>query len=368
MGQIRSTGVDLATDSFVALRDGRRNLVNASTARVRAEPGAINAAEREAAAAAEEASAAAAEEASAAAVRASNASATGVDPPNIVTGFDGHAKVLTFVLAPRALSVESAFNTFRAYLAAAPDGVIAEITGSSEDGEGQVGGVGIKRMQVEALIKFRKPSVGGQPAVEEDDVVGSDRFLLNVDNHREGVLEPVSRAALIIANKVASMPKRETGWTAVAVLHIALRVTTYAPNNGTRPQQGGHRGAARTAVPLPGGQPYVRQPRAPARRGGRYIELPKALASKRACVNIKCDDDRCFEYAVLHGLHRDQLLRNPQRVSMYAPFRGELSFDGVAFPVRLQDIGAFERANDIGVTVFTADVRSGERKTFCEQI
>jgi hypothetical protein len=37
-------------------------------------------------------------------------------------------------------------------------------------------------------------------------------------------------------------------------------------------------------------------------RGGSYIELPKWIADKKACINIKNTDNKCFKYSILCGI------------------------------------------------------------------
>jgi len=70
-------------------------------------------------------------------------------------------------------------------------------------------------------------------------------------------------------------------------------------------------------------------------RGGSYMPLPPTLANKKAIINVKNKDNKCFLWAVLTALHpRDT---NPQRVSKYKKW--EHKFDdalkGIEFPVKL---------------------------------
>ena len=40
-------------------------------------------------------------------------------------------------------------------------------------------------------------------------------------------------------------------------------------------------------------------------RGGSYIQLPKFISAKRACINIKNEnDDNCFKYSVQCGYYK----------------------------------------------------------------
>ena len=37
--------------------------------------------------------------------------------------------------------------------------------------------------------------------------------------------------------------------------------------------------------------------------GGSYIELPDYIKNKKACVNIKNTDEKCFKWAILASKH-----------------------------------------------------------------
>ena len=37
-------------------------------------------------------------------------------------------------------------------------------------------------------------------------------------------------------------------------------------------------------------------------RGGKFIPLPKWVQSKKACINIQNEDDKCFKYSVQCGI------------------------------------------------------------------
>jgi hypothetical protein len=79
-------------------------------------------------------------------------------------------------------------------------------------------------------------------------------------------------------------------------------------------------------------------------RGASYVPLPEWLARKKCCVNVRNTDNRCFEYAVLSALHYDSK-QNPDRVSCYDKHKGELTFDGIEFPVSQTSYERFEQLN-----------------------
>ena len=49
-------------------------------------------------------------------------------------------------------------------------------------------------------------------------------------------------------------------------------------------------------------------------RGGSYIDSPKWLKNKKATINPKNTDERCFQYALTVALNHDQFKNNPEIV------------------------------------------------------
>lgn len=85
-------------------------------------------------------------------------------------------------------------------------------------------------------------------------------------------------------------------------------------------------------------------------RGATYIELPQIIKDKKAVINVKNDDNRCFLWAVLSALYPVQ--DNAYRVSNYEPYVNTLNFTGIEFPVKLQDVKRFEKLNGISINIF----------------
>jgi hypothetical protein len=79
--------------------------------------------------------------------------------------------------------------------------------------------------------------------------------------------------------------------------------------------------------------------------GKSYIDLPYELKNKKACINVKNDDNECFKWAILSCLH--PIHKNSDRVSSYKKFEKELCFDGIDFPVKVNDdvYKKFEKLN-----------------------
>jgi hypothetical protein len=87
--------------------------------------------------------------------------------------------------------------------------------------------------------------------------------------------------------------------------------------------------------------------------GATFVPTPVRLVRKKALINIKSKDMKCFKYAILAALYRDRLSKNPNRQVEYAKLDGLVDFSGLPWPMNLGKITEFERRNPtIGVNVF----------------
>ena len=93
-------------------------------------------------------------------------------------------------------------------------------------------------------------------------------------------------------------------------------------------------------------------------RGETYFKLPKELANKKAIINPKNEDNKCFLWCVLRALNPKE--HNQERIdkelkNIYI----SLNMEGIGYPVSLTDIDKFERQNtNISITVFGYDEKS----------
>ena len=55
-------------------------------------------------------------------------------------------------------------------------------------------------------------------------------------------------------------------------------------------------------------------------RGRSYIDSPKWLKNKKATINPKNEDDKCFQYALTVALNHEQIKNNPERISKIKSF------------------------------------------------
>ena len=85
-------------------------------------------------------------------------------------------------------------------------------------------------------------------------------------------------------------------------------------------------------------------------KGSSYIDLPDYLKNKKAIVNVKNQDNKCLEWALLSSLYPTH--DNPQRVTKYKDHEKELNFADIEFPVTLKDIPKVEKQNSLAINVF----------------
>ena len=86
-------------------------------------------------------------------------------------------------------------------------------------------------------------------------------------------------------------------------------------------------------------------------RGNTWIPLPKELADKKAIINMKNKDNKCFLWCVLRKLNpKDD---NAERVDKELMEKeNTLDMEGIEYPVSFKDINKFEKQNpNISITV-----------------
>ena len=86
--------------------------------------------------------------------------------------------------------------------------------------------------------------------------------------------------------------------------------------------------------------------------GNTWIPLPKELVNKKAIINMKSKDNKCFLWCVLRKLNPKK--HNEERVDKELMEKeNTLNMEGIEYPVSLKDIKKFEKQNpSISITVF----------------
>ena len=80
-------------------------------------------------------------------------------------------------------------------------------------------------------------------------------------------------------------------------------------------------------------------------RGKSYIDSPEWLKNKKATINPKNNDNRCFQYAFTVALNHNQIEKYPQRISKIRPFIAQYNWKEIDFPSRKRDWKKFESNN-----------------------
>ena len=68
-------------------------------------------------------------------------------------------------------------------------------------------------------------------------------------------------------------------------------------------------------------------------RGGKFIPLPNWVQSKKACINIKNEDNKCFKYSVQCGICKVYEKDHPKRLSHYKHFDDKLNWTKCKFSI-----------------------------------
>ena len=84
---------------------------------------------------------------------------------------------------------------------------------------------------------------------------------------------------------------------------------------------------------------------------GSYIELPPALKNKKAIINMKNQDDKCFLWSVLRALNPKD--NHPEKIDNDLKSKVDiLNMQGIQYPVNFRGIDRFESQNpEISITV-----------------
>ena len=84
---------------------------------------------------------------------------------------------------------------------------------------------------------------------------------------------------------------------------------------------------------------------------GSYIELPQELKNRKAIINMKNQDNKCFMWSVLRALNPKD--NHPERIDNDLKSKVEtLNMEGIQYPVSLRGIDRFEHLNpEISITV-----------------
>ena len=83
------------------------------------------------------------------------------------------------------------------------------------------------------------------------------------------------------------------------------------------------------------------------KRGNSYIKSPEWVASKKAIINPKNKDGRCFEYSIVVALRHMEIKSTPERIQgNHHLFSCDYNWQGIAFPAGIKEWKRFEKNNE----------------------
>jgi len=97
---------------------------------------------------------------------------------------------------------------------------------------------------------------------------------------------------------------------------------------------------------------YVNVARYEPIKGGTYLPTPAKLASKKAIINVKNNDNECLKWALRAALFSPKDGKNAQRPSKY-PVKDGINYKGIDFPTPVKQIDKLEKQNrNLAINVF----------------
>ena len=78
-------------------------------------------------------------------------------------------------------------------------------------------------------------------------------------------------------------------------------------------------------------------------RGGSYINSPDWIKNKKATINPKNKDNKCFKYAITATLNHNEINNHPEKISKLKPFARNYNWKNIKFPSEKKDYKKFER-------------------------
>ena len=83
------------------------------------------------------------------------------------------------------------------------------------------------------------------------------------------------------------------------------------------------------------------------KRGNSYIKSPEWVANKKAIINPKNVDNRCFEYSIVVALHHKENKNHRERIQgIHHYFSCEYNWWGIDFPAGIKEWKRFEKNNE----------------------
>jgi hypothetical protein len=185
------------------------------------------------------------------------------------------------------------------------------------------------KLQIVLKGKFRKfhPATGREE-FEEITIASKNQIILREDE----IEETIYALLLEIHEKIESWDNNEGYWHLVNVVNVDFKLREYKPLSGSS-----------------------------------YLELPKWIYNKKATINIKNEDQKCFKYCLQYHKHKNEITHRPERVSWYSNWNNDYDFSNIKFPVEVDDIKKFCKQNNISINLYVVNGKSIQPYLTCSQ-
>ena len=81
------------------------------------------------------------------------------------------------------------------------------------------------------------------------------------------------------------------------------------------------------------------------KRGDSYVDSPDWIEKKKATINPKNADGKCFQYAAAIALNYEEIKWNLERLSNIKPLINKCNWKGINYPSKMDDWKTFEKNN-----------------------
>ena len=81
------------------------------------------------------------------------------------------------------------------------------------------------------------------------------------------------------------------------------------------------------------------------KRGASYIDSPNWIKKKKAKMNPKIEDDKCFQYSATVALNFGEIESYSEKVSNIIPFINKYNWEVINHPSKIDDWRRFEKNN-----------------------
>ena len=76
------------------------------------------------------------------------------------------------------------------------------------------------------------------------------------------------------------------------------------------------------------------------------MKSPEWIINKRATINPKNKDNKCFQYSITVALNHQKIESHPERISNIRPHIDQYNWEGIEFPAGIKDWKKFVRNNE----------------------